>query len=90
MTARSLVKLEFSEDRESYTAAENLVRIARQLTATSESDRLRDELERLALDHLASDQRELSRVNNVLTFESSSWIARLSSTWHRFWGPNGR
>ncbi len=83
------MKLEFSEEREGYTEAENLVRIARQLTATSESDRLRDELERHALDHLASDQRELSRVNNALTSESSSWIARVSSTWHRFWGPTG-
>lgn len=81
------MKLEFSEGKKGYTEAENLVRIARQLSATGDTDRLRDELERHARDHLAIDQQELSRVDNGLAAESSSLVTRVSATWHRFWGP---
>lgn len=81
------MKLKFSEGKEGYTEAENFVRIARQLSATGDTDRLRDELERHARDHLANDQQELSRVDDALAAESSSWVTRVSATWHRIWGP---
>jgi hypothetical protein len=82
------VKVEFSKGKKGYAEAENLLRIARELGTTPDTDRLRVELERRALEHLEDDELELARVREVMASEQPGPMARLAAAWHRFWGPS--
>lgn len=82
------MKLEFGKDTKGFGEAEHLLRITRQLGTTPETDRVRLELERHALDHLAHDDVELARVQEVLAMQSRALMARLARAWRRFWGPS--
>ena len=82
------MKLEFSKGKEGYAQAENLLRIARQLGTTADTNRVLNELERHALEHLADDEAELARVREALASGLPAPMARLAAAWHRFWGPS--
>ena len=82
------MKLEFSKDKKGNTEAEHLLRITRQLGGSDETDRVRGELERHAFEHLGHDEAELARVHEVLRAQSQALLVRMSSAWHRFWGPS--